>query len=303
MALEAGLPADLHVVADDRRSRDPDERGDRGVLADAAVVPDLAQVVDLGAVADRRHAGLRPVDAGVRADLDVVAELDRADLRDLVERAVEERPAEAVAADHGAGLQHDAIAQRAAVGDVGARVEQAVRADRRAVAPIVTPGDSTLRSPTARARRSRPAADPDVRAERRGRIDGRGRVHERALRPRRFERGEQRGEREPRRRHGEDRFRIRRAGVEQRLVGQHRAGLRCERRAQIAFVGRERERGRVGVVDRGDALDREAGIADDPAAGPLRSSRRASAAGSRLGVAFSSILRIFSTSGVMSTPP
>src|ERR1700722_7967034 len=73
---ETTLSADLNVVADRRRSGESGECRDGEMRTDAAVVSDLAEVVDLRSVADRRHAGLRAIDARVRADLDVVAEFD-----------------------------------------------------------------------------------------------------------------------------------------------------------------------------------------------------------------------------------
>ena len=51
------------------------------------VVADLHEVVDLRAAADPRRAGGGAVDGRAGADLDVVADLDGADLRDLAVRA------------------------------------------------------------------------------------------------------------------------------------------------------------------------------------------------------------------------
>ena len=74
---------------------------------------DLHQVVDLRAGADARLADRRPIDRRVRADLDVVFDDDVGVLRDLQVRAVGLLgEAEAVAADDGAVLQDDAIADR-----------------------------------------------------------------------------------------------------------------------------------------------------------------------------------------------
>ena len=107
------------------------------MLADAAVVPDLHEIVDLRAGADARAARLRAVDARVRADLDVVFEHHVSDLRDSFRSALDERPAEAVAADDAAGVQHDAVADDA-VPDMTRRVRmQPDRlADRNAVTDV-----------------------------------------------------------------------------------------------------------------------------------------------------------------------
>ncbi len=89
--------------------------------------------------------------------------------------------------------------------------------------------------------------------------------------------------------------------ADQARVGQHGAGLGGQRLAQVARVDREGQRARVRLGDGRDPLDREARVAHDPAAGPLR--ELAERCDHGLGLGFSSILRIFSTSGVMSTPP
>ena len=163
----ADLPRHLDVVADDRRAREAGKRGDGAMLADSAVVPDLHEVVDLRAGADPRAAGLRAVDARVRADLHVVVEHHVADLRNSLERPSTKRPAEAVAADHAARVQHDAVADARSrsmtiacgwshadsptitlVADVRARAHHAPAPDRRSIA---------RRTPARRRRRRRPA--------------------------------------------------------------------------------------------------------------------------------------------------
>src|SRR5690606_21922182 len=86
-------------------------RRHRGVRADANVVCNLHKVVDLDAVLDDGVVDRAAVDGRVRADLDVVADDDAAELRHLDPAAVREvlGEAEAVAADHRARV-HDAAA-------------------------------------------------------------------------------------------------------------------------------------------------------------------------------------------------
>ena len=282
----------------------PRWRGDRAVFADAAVVTDLTEIVDLRSGADRRHAGLRAIDARFRADLDVVAEFDGPDLRNLVQRAVEKRPAETVAADNRLRLQDHAIAEHAAVGHIGVRVQETRIAHARAGADHDARAQHGHRTDRCARADDRVRVDIHLRADSRGRIDDGRRVHERALRTRRFEHAEQSREREPRRAHGDERLLIRCRGIDEFLIDEDGAGTRCERRAEKAFVGRERQRGRVDVVRRRDPPDPHAGIANHPATGSLRDRTERSEVGVHgEGVAFSVMFRIFSTSGVMSTPP
>ena len=147
-------------------------------------------------------------------------------------------------------------------------------------------------------------SDPDVGADLGSVVDRRRRMPERTAWAHGFECGQQPCQRDPRRIDGQDRFRIRRVRIDERGIGQHGRRARAERDAQVAFVDGEGQRRRVGVVDRGDALDRNARVADDPAAGARgkfrqRPERRAHGVGD----AFSTICKIFSISGVMSTPP
>jgi hypothetical protein len=67
------------------------------------VVADLDQVVELDAVLDHGVVERAAVDAGVGADLDVVADAHRAELLDLDPAPLVGREAEAVGADHRAG--------------------------------------------------------------------------------------------------------------------------------------------------------------------------------------------------------
>src|SRR5205807_9079932 len=81
--------ADRHLPAQDdaapelRRSRQPRLPRDDAVLAHLAVVGDLHQVVDLRPAADAGDGKLGAVDAHAGAQLDVGADDDRADLRNL----------------------------------------------------------------------------------------------------------------------------------------------------------------------------------------------------------------------------
>src|SRR5690606_21377919 len=196
-----------HVVADRKVADDADAAGDhtpppdlraagdarprrhRGVRADMHVVRNLHEVVDLHAVLDDGVLDGAAVDGRVRTDLDVVADQDAAELRHLDPAAVREilGEAEAVRADHGAGM-HDAAAPDAnVVEDADARGEPRAGADHDTLAERRAGADD--RGITNRAAR----ADRRVRAARCARSDvgirghGRGRVHPRPRRARRVQ--------------------------------------------------------------------------------------------------------------------
>ncbi len=119
----------------------------------------------------------------------------------------------------------------------------------------------------------------------------------------RLEEPEQIRQRDPYRGDRDQRLRVGGVGSEQGGIHEHGGGLRGERRTQILLVGRERQGGLVDGVDACDVFDHDRGVTDDASAGPLRNRAERPEPAHGEGVPLSSILRIFSTSGVMSTPP
>ena len=98
-------------------------------------VRNLHEVVDLRPALDPGLANRRPIDRRVGANLDVVFDDHGGDLRDLLVRpVVAVRKAEAVAAHDRAVLDDAPRADDDALPDRDARVQQAVRPERRAAA-------------------------------------------------------------------------------------------------------------------------------------------------------------------------
>src|SRR5688500_4817299 len=141
-AADGAMPADVGAAGDAGASRD------RGMRADAHVVADLDLVVELGALLDHGVVERAAVHRGVGADLHVVADAHAADLRDFDPAALFGRDAEAVGADHHAGMQDDASPdfaasvndnpwiQAAVVADGDVLADHAARADGYAVAQL-----------------------------------------------------------------------------------------------------------------------------------------------------------------------
>src|SRR3954465_9844884 len=146
MAEDHGGAAERAVPADVGAAGDADAAGDRGMRADPRVVADLDLVVELHAPLDQRVVHGAAVDGRVGADLDVVADAHRADLRDLHPAPTVVGDAEAVGADHHAGMHDDALAEGAAIVDDDARIEAAVVADLDVVADDATGADGDPRT-------------------------------------------------------------------------------------------------------------------------------------------------------------
>ncbi len=147
MTRHTDLAAQHHVVANHGAAGDAHLRGQQGISSDDDAVRDLHQVVDLGARLDARFPDGRAIDRRVGADLDVVLDHDRRDLRNLLVRAVVAmREAEAVAADDGAVLDHAACADTGRAHE--SKRARAARSRRRCVAPRRSPhahGESSAR--------------------------------------------------------------------------------------------------------------------------------------------------------------
>ena len=81
------------------------------MAADLVVVADHHQIVDLGSLADPGGLERGPVDRAVRADLHVAADLEPPGMRDLDMPAVHLAIAKPVSAQHGAGVDLDAVVE------------------------------------------------------------------------------------------------------------------------------------------------------------------------------------------------
>src|SRR5579884_2914055 len=130
---DPGLGANHRLGADMHMIHDPDLTGDDYMVAGAtgagnarladdevvranpAVVANLYQVVDLGPFADARGLKGAPVDGGAGTDLDIVADLDMAELRHLDMPTLLSAVAEAVRSQDGITVNDDPIPEDRAV--------------------------------------------------------------------------------------------------------------------------------------------------------------------------------------------
>src|SRR5207237_10785352 len=110
MAADADLAREHDVIAQLRAARDADLRDNQAMFADLDVVRDLHEVVNLRAPADFGCAERAAIHGHVRADLNVVADDDVADLRHLAVKAPVQHIAVTVRADDRAGVDADALA-------------------------------------------------------------------------------------------------------------------------------------------------------------------------------------------------
>ena len=258
MSGESGLAADLHVVADRRRAGEPGLRGDRacagrcgscarsdrGCRSSCRCRPTSRRSARGRCTCSRRSRRRRRVRRCRSAGSSAACR------RETPSRNRRCRRPPAPAARRGRRARSDRRRRRAGAACTPRRCARPRRS--------TTPAAST-----------RLGADRGARADRRpARRRTRARRSSRSDRRRRWGRGTVRAgaavrappaappapsaPRPPRR----SVWHTLCARVDERFVGQHRGRARGERRSQKTFVGRERQRGRIDVVDRRDAGDR-----------------------------------------------
>src|SRR5882724_388411 len=134
MAEDACRASDRAVRSDARAARNGRTPGHRRMGADAHVMADLDLVVQLDAVLDHGVVERAAVDRRVGSDLHIVAYEGTARLRNLDPAPRIARHAETVRADHHAGMNQCALADKATRIDGHRRSQAAVLADLRVFA-------------------------------------------------------------------------------------------------------------------------------------------------------------------------
>src|SRR5271165_3940819 len=184
-ALQGHVIGNLHMRRDDRiaaghevaadfgRSAHHETRGVKTVLAQIAVVRNVANIVELRARADIGRGERRAVDRAVSADLDRIADLHVAEVRDLARLAVRIHGiAESVAADRRMRMDLAILTDLAARAYEHMRMQHGPRADSRLVFDDDVRADQTVGADL------RMRADDAVRAETNALADRRVRMHD-----------------------------------------------------------------------------------------------------------------------------
>lgn len=143
------------------------------MFANDAVVADLDLVVELDARADHRVLQRTAIDGGVGADIDMVADHDTADLRDVLPTLAAPRQTKAIGADHRASMQDAVAADHTAVVHHHPRMQAAALTDAHLTANVAAAADHRVRADAGA------GADDDMRADLSRRVDASGRIDHR----------------------------------------------------------------------------------------------------------------------------
>src|SRR4051812_42986307 len=113
MTGKPGLSARHDKIAEPRAARDPDLPRQDAAAADRDIMPDLDQIIDHRSRTDHRVVPGAAVDRRVGADIDIIADDDAPELRDLDRPVRIGSEAEPGLTDAHAGMQHDTGADQA----------------------------------------------------------------------------------------------------------------------------------------------------------------------------------------------
>ena len=111
MIFDAHLACHDHIVAGFTTACQSDLPANHVMTTDLIVVTNHDQIVDLCAFADRGGLKRPTVDGAIGPNLDIVGNLNRAGLRDLIMATVFETISKPIAADHRTGVNLDPISQ------------------------------------------------------------------------------------------------------------------------------------------------------------------------------------------------
>jgi hypothetical protein len=122
-------PADNAVLAHRHTTGNPRTSSQHGTGADVAVVSHLYQIVDLAAIADYRIVQRAAIDGRIGANLDIVADGHRTDLRNLDPVLALRRETEAIGTDNRTGMNNHPLTDPATVVDGDIRIQDPAVAD------------------------------------------------------------------------------------------------------------------------------------------------------------------------------
>lgn len=125
-------PAHLHIVAQDRASRDSTACRNETVAPDLNIMRNMHQIIELASLADNRIAKRTPINATITSDLDIGLQNDAAQLRYFDMRRAR-RKTEAVTTDIGPAMHNYPVAQQG-ITDNCIRTDRTGAADNNTVA-------------------------------------------------------------------------------------------------------------------------------------------------------------------------
>src|SRR5262245_4629274 len=136
MTDDADLSPHHNSFADARAARNARLRDDHGILSDDDVVRDLHEIVDLHALLNPCSAKTRAIDSGVRADLDIVVNLDNPELLNFLLASFDHFETKPIRTDNSAAVNDYARANPASLANRHVRINATLGSDHCLVSDI-----------------------------------------------------------------------------------------------------------------------------------------------------------------------
>src|SRR5262245_10031192 len=118
----ADLSGHRDAFAHARAARDTSLRHDHGIFADHHVMRDLHEIIDLHALLDPCSSKARPSDSCVRADLNLVVDLDNPELLKFLVPSIDHFKTKAVRSDNSAAVNYHARPNLASLANCHVRI-------------------------------------------------------------------------------------------------------------------------------------------------------------------------------------
>src|SRR5262245_46938887 len=141
MVAETNLTSNHAIIFNRNAAANAGLRRDHDSLSDITVVPDVDHVVQLGAFSDSGPSERPAIDRCVGAQLNIIFDYHRSDLRKLVITHVTPNIAKAVGSDDYSSMQDHAMANRHAVLQKNVRMNDTVVTDGYVIADFSTGAD------------------------------------------------------------------------------------------------------------------------------------------------------------------
>jgi hypothetical protein len=144
MAHYANLPPHDNALAHARATGDTSLRYDHGIFSDYHVVRDLHEIIDLHTLLNPCPAKTRAIDRRVRADLDVVVDLDDAELLNFFLPAIDHFKTKTVRADDCPAVNDHARSDAASLTNRHEWVNETAGSDCRPVSDVASSADDCV---------------------------------------------------------------------------------------------------------------------------------------------------------------
>src|SRR5207247_263846 len=138
VADDANLPRHRDALANAGAARDSSLRHDHRMFSDDHVVRNLHEIVDLHALLNPRPAKTRAINCGVRADLNIIVDLNNPELLNFFVLAIYHLKSETIRANHCTAVNDHTRPNAASLSNGHSRINETRRSDHRLLSDVTS---------------------------------------------------------------------------------------------------------------------------------------------------------------------